>query len=333
MTQAGRSYSEAFAGSGEFAAVMLVDKMMQAKPKSLVLLDEPEVSLHPGAQERLMSFLSDQVRKQKHQVVLSTHSPTLIQDLPRSAIKVFDLDAQTGRTIIRENVTATEAFFYIGQPVPNKLTIITEDVLASEIVKSAMRPSGHAVLAQLDIRNYPGGAETLYKHYLPIFAAVQRKDILVLLDGDKKPTGTLPLQKDLTNDTDALESIIFAYTGTKPVFSVDGGSNGSNEDQKLVAQKQFIAWLRKYVDFLSSTPEEVIWASMATDLSKGITDSDPKSRFEKLARRELGLGSSEELTSIDILGTQKRALVTIPPDTPALEQIVARIGKALEKLG
>ena len=37
-------YSEAFAGSGEFAVVMLVYAITQAKPGSLVLLDEPEVS-------------------------------------------------------------------------------------------------------------------------------------------------------------------------------------------------------------------------------------------------------------------------------------------------
>ncbi len=41
----GRRYSEAFAGSGEFAVVMLVVEVTQAPANSLVLLDEPEVSL------------------------------------------------------------------------------------------------------------------------------------------------------------------------------------------------------------------------------------------------------------------------------------------------
>ena len=35
--------------------------------------DEPEVSLHPGAQEKLMDFLFDQVKAKKHQVVMTPH--------------------------------------------------------------------------------------------------------------------------------------------------------------------------------------------------------------------------------------------------------------------
>jgi predicted ATP-dependent endonuclease of OLD family len=40
-------YSEAFAGSGEVAVVRLVREVLAAPPYSLILLDEPEVSLHP----------------------------------------------------------------------------------------------------------------------------------------------------------------------------------------------------------------------------------------------------------------------------------------------
>ncbi|ALP38198.1 hypothetical protein ASL14_20515 [Paenibacillus sp. IHB B 3084] len=46
----GFTYSEAHAGSGEIAIVILVHKILNAQPNSLILLDEPEVSLHPGAQ-------------------------------------------------------------------------------------------------------------------------------------------------------------------------------------------------------------------------------------------------------------------------------------------
>ncbi len=42
-------YSEAFAGSGEVAVVSLILKILNASENSLILLDEPEVSLHPGS--------------------------------------------------------------------------------------------------------------------------------------------------------------------------------------------------------------------------------------------------------------------------------------------
>src|SRR5262249_41642775 len=83
------TYSEAFAGSGQFAVTVLVHRVTEAPERSLVLLDEPEVSLHPGAQRGLMAFIREQAKLQGHQFVLSTHAPEIIRDLPDEAIKVF----------------------------------------------------------------------------------------------------------------------------------------------------------------------------------------------------------------------------------------------------
>ncbi|WP_432995301.1 AAA family ATPase [Dactylosporangium sp. CA-233914] len=56
---------------------MLVTRISEALPKSLVLLDEPEVSLHPGAQRRLMSYRS--------MVTMATTPPVQSQNLPLPA--------------------------------------------------------------------------------------------------------------------------------------------------------------------------------------------------------------------------------------------------------
>lgn len=93
----GHRYSEAFAGSGEFAVVMLVVGVTEAPPKSLILLDEPEVSLHPGAQRKLMEFLYEQAKINSHQIAISTHAPEIIRSLPASAIKVFQPNEKDGK--------------------------------------------------------------------------------------------------------------------------------------------------------------------------------------------------------------------------------------------
>jgi len=54
-TKHGR-YSEAFAGSGEVAVTSCVVQVMGAPKGTLLLLDEPEVSLHPGAQETFVGI-------------------------------------------------------------------------------------------------------------------------------------------------------------------------------------------------------------------------------------------------------------------------------------
>ena len=50
----GIAYSEYNAGSGEFLVALMLDKISRLPENALLLLDEPEVSLHPGAQKRFM---------------------------------------------------------------------------------------------------------------------------------------------------------------------------------------------------------------------------------------------------------------------------------------
>ncbi|EGW5939090.1 ATP-binding protein, partial [Salmonella enterica] len=110
-------YTEAFAGSGEFAIVSLVLSIYAAKPNSLILLDEPEVSLHPGAQKRMMEILYSIVEQHKHQVVVSTHSPVIVNLLPKEAIKLFIFDEETETAKIAQNISPDEAFVELGHDI------------------------------------------------------------------------------------------------------------------------------------------------------------------------------------------------------------------------
>ena len=74
-TKLSSRYSEANAGSGEVAVIQLVKKIEEAQEYSLILLDEPEVSIHPGAQEKLKEYLLEVTKRKKLQVVISSHSP------------------------------------------------------------------------------------------------------------------------------------------------------------------------------------------------------------------------------------------------------------------
>lgn len=83
----GKQYSEYNAGSGEFVIASIVDRIQHISENSLLLLDEPEVSLHPGAQKRLMCYILETIKKKKVQVIITTHSTTIVDGLPKSSIK------------------------------------------------------------------------------------------------------------------------------------------------------------------------------------------------------------------------------------------------------
>jgi predicted ATPase len=161
----GLSYSEAFAGSGEFAVVMLVLAVTEAKDRSLILLDEPEISLHPGAQGKLMAFIRDQAKARCHQFVLSTHSPEIIRDLPDEAIKVFQARPGDGKIELPGQVSSpADAFFRLGVPVSGEHVIFVEDMLAGAVVERAMRLLPESAHARARIEVLPGGADEIQAH-------------------------------------------------------------------------------------------------------------------------------------------------------------------------
>ncbi|WP_206409056.1 AAA family ATPase [Ectopseudomonas oleovorans] len=138
----GLTYSEAFAGSGEFAVVMLVKKTMSAPPRSLIILDEPEVSLHPGAQLKLMDFLLRESLNRHHQIVISTHSKLIVDKLPPEAIVLLQPNPATYKITAQGDVNPAEAFFHLGQVPASKKKIFVEDPLACELVRKTLRILG-----------------------------------------------------------------------------------------------------------------------------------------------------------------------------------------------
>jgi predicted ATPase len=72
-------------GAGEDTTLDLLRALQQVPPYSLLIIDEVEASLHPRAQRRLIEFLLDFSRTKRAQVILSTHSPYILEELPPEA--------------------------------------------------------------------------------------------------------------------------------------------------------------------------------------------------------------------------------------------------------
>lgn len=330
MKVAKLNYSEAFAGSGEFAVVRLVVGVMSAPEHSLILLDEPEVSLHPGAQDRLMTFLAKMVKLKKHQIVISTHSPAIIRCLPQDAIKVFVV-GQNGKVIIpSQKALPEEAFFHLGEPIQGKTTVVVEDELAGEIVRRALRLAGEAISTLVEIRYFPGGSQTLWAHYIPTYSVENRTDMLVLLDGDRRPSIEIPDPDTISQaDEESIQQVILKVTGVDVSFKADGGDGGANVAQRNLLRREYLRWARSHVDYLPGTgiPELFIWENMKSDAdSDGLNlQADVKERFVQLTKKFLGLAEHESVSAKDILTVQRARLATIPEGNAELIKLRDRL--------
>jgi len=280
----GMEYSEAFAGSGEFAVISLVKSIMEAPEKSLIILDEPESSLHPAAQKNLMLFLAEQVKQNKHQVVFATHSPALIENLPAKAINVlYELD--DGTIDIQSNVFPEKAFYHIGASFSKK-TIIVEDELAKCLIQKMLKDYGEEEM--VDIKVSPGGEAQIKKISIVNNAVFQdTKNVLYILDGDQKKEHRNP--KDIP-ESENLEAVIKKQTGTDIVNSYPS----NNDELKIKTQRKYLEFYYKYVKYLPmKTPENFIWDyCVPEEDKKGISDENIKTCFEKLSEKIFNKKSS-----------------------------------------
>lgn len=295
-TKHGR-YSEAFAGSGEVAVTSCVVQVLKAAKGTLVLLDEPEVSLHPGAQERLLAFLAKMARTNQLQVVFSTHSPHLVSALPDDAIKTFH-QLEDGRFAVVEATHPYAAFRRLGATGGGKIRVLVEDRLAMAVVKQALLTlTDPATREVFDVEFPSGGADTILKYHVPVLMSAPGHT-LVLLDGDKRlvPEFVDP-DTIAVAQNDTLEAKIKEQTGLDPELTIDGGAHGGNSAQRVQAQRKYLAWLRKNVAFVpTSCPEELVLRAAGQADVAAQTSQDHKNRLRTLAVGLFGPTVSNEHT-------------------------------------
>ena len=291
-------YSEAFAGSGESAVARLVHEVCQSEPNCMFLLDEPETSLHPGAQLELIRFLLFQAKEKHLQFILSSHSPTLVRCLPQEAIKVFDLNP-SGVVTAAENVPTDEAFYVLGHPQENKIHLLVEDSLAKSLVDAVLwtQPPKFASRFIVDFR--PGG-DAAMKKSAPVLM-LKSKGLHFLFDGDNaKKLGKFDFGEiSIKTTSAAMDQLIEKNMGVRIVFQEESNMSESDKRQQRLQFMEFANNSFHYLPF--KTPEDAIWDLKAAvaffELSNGKKAIPDFERIVKAKDKFLALGKAVTPTS------------------------------------
>lgn len=259
-----KGYSEANAGSGEIAVVQLVRKIEKAKDYTLVLLDEPEVSLHPAAQRHLQEYLIDVCYRKKLQIVISTHSPALIDNLPNDAIKLYQMVDDSKKFKVLEDISYEEAFYDVEEKVHDRKFIYCEDLSAKLLIEKVLKDMG--IFELYSVMFFAGGESTLLKYYVPTIVNNEklRGKVFCIIDGDKDNGYNIELEK-VSREND--KSIEFWKTEAHNAFDmdinicVDGNSKGEHRDDQAIEQyRQCLQYYKNNIFYLPSKkiPEEII---------------------------------------------------------------------------
>lgn len=284
LTKNGGEISQFHQGAGEDSTLDLFRLLQDIPQQSLLIIDEVENSLHPRAQRRFVRYLLGLARTKKIQIILSTHSPFVLEELPPIA-RIMLMQLSDKKTVIRE-VSSKFALSTIDDKDHPELYAFLEDeeavALFWEILKTdgASYPEMSAKISASAVGSCSvvGTLGSLSKsHKLPYKS-------LCVVDGDKKheyvdcislPGDQAP-EKQILLDLKHLQS---QWNHLDERFGIGAGS------------------LYKYLDDAVLLPDHHQWTTYIGDKVKKSKDEVWAILIEEWCKQCLNLQDAEEFVS------------------------------------
>jgi predicted ATPase len=272
------AYSGFHQGAGE---TTIIDFLRYDFPKyGIVLIDELETSLHPRSQRRLVRELAEACRIHELQIIVTTHSPYVLEELPVQA-RTYVMRALGGRQLVT-GVSPYFAMTKMDEERHPEVDIYVEDDHSKIMMEEIIGVFNLPVLPRCEI--IPYGAASVGKA-LGQMASQERfpRPSLVLLDADQEPyPGCMLLPGD-----DAPERVVFsalADSGWPDVAKTLNRSHSDLVDASAVAMTaaDHHEWVKSVADKLIVGGHD-LWRAMTGAWARNCMEKvDAKPIVDKL---------------------------------------------------
>jgi len=280
----GNEYSGFHQGAGE---TTVADLLREEIPDyGIVLIDEIETSLHPRAQRRLIRDLAHRARVQQLQIILTTHSPYVLEELPAKArLQIVTSDDGTRR--VMTGVSPEFAMSRMDEQPHPETDVYVEDEVAECWVQETLAEELQELVQTIRITPY--GSAQVGKS-LGQMANEDRfsRPTVVFLDGDQDPA----VGCQILPGNEAPERVIFADLRDANWPGVAGRLNRSHADladaaNRAMAGQNHHDWLREVGDAVVVGGLEV-WRAMVVSWLQHCASEDQKERIVDPVRAALG---------------------------------------------
>lgn len=133
----GARYSENNMGFGEGRVFYTVTSLETAPEQSLFILEEPETSLHEHAQYEFAKYLIEVCLRRKHQIILTTHSRSILSALPRESRKLLYREGSAVKVSDKTSTAEATGVLSLGKNQGKMLLVedVKAKILLSEIIR------------------------------------------------------------------------------------------------------------------------------------------------------------------------------------------------------
>lgn len=132
----GASYTSFNMGTGEDIVIDLLSTLYTAETNSLIIIEEIELGLHPSAQKKLAQSLPKIALDKKIQIIISSHSEYIIDNLPRES-RLF-IEKGEPEHFVNYRPSTRTALSSLTNDSQAELLIFCEDEFAKSLIQSAL---------------------------------------------------------------------------------------------------------------------------------------------------------------------------------------------------
>jgi predicted ATPase len=259
------TYSGFHQGAGETTIAELLEADLPQY--GIILIDEIETSLHPRSQRRLIRDLAAKCRERELQVVLTTHSPYILDELPLDA-RAYIMQPSTGRSIVY-GVSPEFAMSKMDDVPQFECDLYVEDRRAETFLVEIL--AAHAPQLVQRCRVIPYGAASVgmalgqMKNRFP-------RPSCVFLDGDQSPA----LRCIVLPGEDAPERVVFGALKGKNWLKIADRTGRQFADvadacSAAMALGDHHDWVR-YAATRLTLGGDTLWQAMCADWASNCLD-------------------------------------------------------------
>lgn len=184
--EGGAKYSELHMAAGERAILRLSQEITQLNG-ALVLIDEVEAGLHPWVQQLLMLHLQQLALRNDLQIIVTSHSPVVLDSVPLNGKIFLDRDDLSGEVVVRPAFRDLIQNALYGRS-NETLKLLCEDEIAEGILEGVfdfLLPQERIKWEAVHIGRDTGAKEfPMHARSLAKFGQLQ--DTVFILDGDQR---------------------------------------------------------------------------------------------------------------------------------------------------
>jgi predicted ATPase len=263
----GSSISGFHQGAGEVTVTDLLE--ISPQKYGLLLIDEIETSLHPRAQRQLIRDLADLCRERELQIILTTHSPYILGELPLEG-RIYIMERE-GKRELMIGVSPDFAMTKMDDAPHPECDLYVEDQRARDLLREILVVCSPAEVERCRFIQY-GAASVGYSLGQMLNRRAFPGASLVFVDGDKPAeVGCIQLPGN-----DAPERVVFE--GLKE-HSWKSLAERTGRDYAEVADACSRAMLagdhKEWVNSAASKlllPGDVLWSLMCQEWARSCLD-------------------------------------------------------------